>query len=136
MNKKIEKFKALADETRLRIFNLFIRSGKNLCVCELVDSLKMPQYHISKHLNILRSAGFFNPEREGTWIYYNLNYSDTSNKELFNFLKHYLSEEKFEADYELLKQRLLLREEGKCVIGFVSEEELLKKIKIKTMEAK
>jgi ArsR family transcriptional regulator len=136
MNKKLDKFKALADETRLRILNLFIKSGKNLCVCELVDSLKMPQYHISKHLNILRSAGFFNPEREGTWIYYNLNIADPSNKELFNFLKLYLNEKQFETDYELLKQRLLLREEGKCVVGFVSEDELLKKIKIKTMEAK
>lgn len=136
MNKKVEVIKALADETRLRIMNLFIRWGKNLCVCELVDSLKMPQYHISKHLNILRNAGFFNSEREGTWIYYNLNIADSSNKELFTFLKRYLNEEQFEADYELLKQRLLLREEGKCVVGYVSEGELLKKIKIKTMEAK
>ncbi len=134
MNKKVEIIKALGDETRLRILNLFIRWGKNLCVCELVDSLKMPQYHISKHINILRSAGFFNSEREGTWIYYNLNNSDSSNKELFNFLKRYLNEEQFEADYELLKQRLLLREEGKCVVGFIPEKDLLKKIQMKTEE--
>ncbi|MHB1686431.1 MAG: ArsR/SmtB family transcription factor [Ignavibacteriaceae bacterium] len=134
MNKKTEIVKALADETRLRILNLFIKSGKNLCVCELVDSLKMPQYHISKHLNILRNAGFFNPEREGTWIYYNLNISDSSNKELFNFLKRYLNEKQFETDYQMLKQRLLLREEGKCVVGFIPEKDLLKKIKMKTEE--
>ncbi len=131
MSKKSEIFKALADETRLRILNLFIKSKKNLCVCELVDSLKLPQYHISKHLNILRYTGFLNSEREGTWIYYNLNYSTLSNKVLFNFLKHFLNEEKYNADYELLKKRLLLREDKKCVVGFVSEDDLLKKIKMK-----
>lgn len=136
MIRKVEKFKALADETRLRIINIFIKSGRNLCVCELKDALKLPQYHISKHLNILRGAGFFIPEREGTWIYYNLDTSDSSNNELFDFLKDYLKDSQFDDDYELLKQRLLLREEGKCVVGFVSEDELLKKIRIKTEKTK
>lgn len=132
MNNKTEIFKALADETRLRILNLFIKMNQNLCVCELTDALKFPQYHISKHLNILRNAGFFNPEREGTWVYYNLNVSDSLNKKLFDFLNDYLTDPIFEIDIRNLEQRLLLREEGKCVVGFVSEEELLKKIKLKT----
>ncbi len=132
MNINSEKLKAIGDETRLRILNLLIKSERNLCVCELTDALKLPQYHISKHLNILRNAGFFIPEREGTWIYYNLDNSDSSNQKLFGFLKDYLTGTQFEDDYELLKLRLLLREEGKCVVGFVSEEDLLKKIKMKT----
>lgn len=132
MDKKIEIFKALADETRLRILNLFIRAEKNLCVCELVDALKLPQYHISKHLNILRNAGLLNPERVGTWAYYNLAASEGSNKDLISLLNNFLNEKQFEVDFINLQQRLLLREEGKCVVGFVSEDELLKKIKMKT----
>ena len=134
MDNITEKFKALADETRLRILNLLIKSERNLCVCELTDALKLPQYHISKHLNILRNAGFFIPEREGTWVYYNLDTSDSSNRRLFDFLRDFLTGAQFINDYELLKQRLLLREDGKCVIGFVSEEDLLKKIQMKAEE--
>jgi len=134
MDNITEKFKALADETRLRILNLLIKSERNLCVCELTDALKLPQYHISKHLNILRNAGFFIPEREGTWVYYNLDISDPSNRKLFDFLRDFLTGTQFINDYELLKQRLLLREDGKCVIGFVSEEDLLKKIQMKAEE--
>jgi len=134
MDNIVEIFKALADETRLRILNLFIKSGRDLCVCELTDSLKLPQYHISKHLNILRSAGFFIQERKGTWIYYNLDTSDSSNQKLFGFLEDYLTDDRFEEDFELLKQRLLLREEGKCVVGFIPEKDLLKKIQMKTKE--
>ncbi|MFQ6109382.1 MAG: ArsR/SmtB family transcription factor, partial [Candidatus Aminicenantales bacterium] len=37
-------FKALADSTRLRIINLLVQFGKELCVCEIVDSLDEPQY--------------------------------------------------------------------------------------------
>ncbi|MHB8338685.1 MAG: ArsR/SmtB family transcription factor [Ignavibacteriaceae bacterium] len=134
MDNITERFKALADETRLRILNLLIKSERNLCVCELTDALKLPQYHISKHLNILRNAGFFIPEREGTWVYYNLDTSDSSNRMLFDFLRDFLTGTQFINDYELLKQRLLLREDGKCVIGFVSEEDLLKKIQMKAEE--
>jgi len=64
MNKTVEKFKALSDETRLRIINLFIKSGRNLCVCELMDALQLPQYAISKALNILKSADFFTTEKK------------------------------------------------------------------------
>lgn len=44
MKKTLEKFKALSDEIRLRVFNLFIKSGSNLCMCELMDALKISQY--------------------------------------------------------------------------------------------
>ncbi|MDP3830332.1 MAG: metalloregulator ArsR/SmtB family transcription factor [Ignavibacteriaceae bacterium] len=134
MNNKTEIFKALADETRLRILNLFIKFGESLCVCELTDALKLPQYHISNHLNVIRNSGILKPEREGTWVYYKLDNSNSDIKDLVKFLKNFLTEQQLEADYNSLKQRLLLREEGKCVIGFVSEVDLIKKIKIKTKE--
>ena len=132
MEKTIEKFKALSDETRLRVFNLFIKSGKNLCVCELMDALQLPQYSISKALTVLRSADFFTTEKEGTWVYYTLTKDDPLNKNLFNFLKNYLSNEIFLEDKSRLNNRLKLRQKDRCVIGIIPEEDLFKLIKEKT----
>ena len=131
MDKIIEKFKALSDETRLRIINLFIKSGRDLCVCELMDALQIPQYSISKALNILKNVGLFTTEKEGTWVYYKLNKNEVQNKSLFNFLKNYLSTERFLDDEKRLNDRLLLRENDKCVVGIIPESDLLKMIKQK-----
>ncbi|HMU43037.1 MAG TPA: metalloregulator ArsR/SmtB family transcription factor [Ignavibacteriaceae bacterium] len=131
MEKTIDKFKALSDETRLRVFNLFIKSGKKLCVCELTDALQLPQYAISKALIVLRSADFFTTEKEGTWVYYQLNKDNPENKTLFNFLKNYLNNKVFFEDESRLNNRLKLREKDRCVVGIIPESDLLKMIKQK-----
>jgi ArsR family transcriptional regulator len=132
MEKIVEKFKALSDETRLRIINLFIKSRRNLCVCELMDALQLPQYAISKALNILKNSELFTTEKEGTWVYYHLTKDNPVNKSLFNFLKNYLGSEIFLQDETRLEARLLLRENDKCVVGIIPESDLLKMIKQKT----
>jgi len=66
-----EIFKALGDETRLTIVQLLI--GRELCVCDILDSFDMSQPAISHHLKILRQAGVVRDKREGKWIYYSLN---------------------------------------------------------------
>ncbi len=124
--------KALTDETRLRIINLFIKSGENLCVCELMDALKLPQYTVSKALAVLRSANLLSTEKEGTWVYYKLNKNKPEYKKLFSFLKSYLNLDVFLEDEIRLNERLLLRENNKCVIGIIPEKNLLKLIKQKT----
>jgi ArsR family transcriptional regulator len=126
-------FKALADETRLRVLNLFLLSKESLCVCEIVDALKIPQYNVSKHLTVLRHADLVDVEKEGLWGYYYLKIDEPKNRGLFVFLKNYLTGETFEADRRNLEIRLLLREKGRCVVGFVPERELLKLIKEKTV---
>lgn len=131
MEKIVEKFKALSDVTRLRVFNLFIKSDKNLCVCELTDALQIPQYSISKALTVLRSADFFTTEKEGTWVYYQLNKNNPENKSLFDFLEDYLSNEIFSEDEKRLNDRLMLRENDRCVVGIIPESDLLKMIKEK-----
>ena len=131
MEKTVERFKALSDETRLRIINLFIKSGRDLCVCELMDALQIPQYSISKALNILKNADFFKTEKEGTWVYYQLNNDIPENKTLFNFLKNYLNNINFLDDETRIKDRLTLRENNKCVVGIIPESDLLKMIKQK-----
>jgi DNA-binding transcriptional ArsR family regulator len=127
-----EVFKALADETRLRVLNLFLLSEEPLCVCEIVDALKIPQYNVSKHLTLLKHAGLVDVEKEGLWGYYHLKQDEPKNCELFGFLKGYLTGDTFVTDGRNLEVRLLLREEGKCVVGFVPEAELLKLIKERT----
>jgi ArsR family transcriptional regulator len=131
MDNIIDKFKALSDETRVRIINLFIKSGKNLCVCELMDALLLPQYTISKALTILKNADFFTTEKDSTWIYYQLNNSILQNKKLFNFLKSNLDAEIFSQDEKRLNSRLLLRANNRCVVGIVPESDLRKMIKEK-----
>jgi ArsR family transcriptional regulator len=63
-------FKALADETRLRIITLL--SYGELCVCHLEEALQLSQPNISRHLAILRMAGVVEARREGSWVYYAL----------------------------------------------------------------
>lgn len=132
MIQESEVFKALADETRLRVLNLFLQSEETLCVCEIVDALKIPQYNVSKHLTVLKHAGLVDVEKEGLWAYYHLRKDDPKNHALFTYLKGFLTGKTFVADRRNLEVRLLLREEGKCVVGFVSERELLKLINERT----
>ena len=70
MDRDVEIFKACADETRLRI--LVLLGQGQLCVCEIVDVLDMPQGKVSRHLAVLRRAGLVDDERKGTWIHYSL----------------------------------------------------------------
>jgi ArsR family transcriptional regulator len=63
--------KALADETRLRIFALLTR--QELCVCEIEDILNLSQSLVSNHLAVLRQAGLVRARRDetdGRWIFY------------------------------------------------------------------
>jgi ArsR family transcriptional regulator len=63
-------FRALSDRTRLRILNL-LKSGE-LCVCDLVTLLGVPQPTASRHLAYLRRAGLVIARKQGHWIYYRL----------------------------------------------------------------
>jgi ArsR family transcriptional regulator len=63
-------FKALGDETRLRIVALLAHG--ELCVCHLQEALELPQPSVSRQLALLRSAGLVEDRREGSWVYYRL----------------------------------------------------------------
>jgi ArsR family transcriptional regulator len=72
--KSVRLFRALADETRLRILNLLVRG--ELCVCELTEVLDIGQSKASRHLAYLRNAGLVSDRREGAWMHYSLAQSD------------------------------------------------------------
>lgn len=63
-------FKALGDETRLRIVALL--SHGELCVCHLEAALRLSQPNVSRHLGTLRMAGVVEHRREGSWVHYRL----------------------------------------------------------------
>ena len=63
-------FKALSDETRLRIVALLAHG--ELCVCHLEEALRLSQPKVSRHLGMLRAAGVVEDRRDGTWVYYRL----------------------------------------------------------------
>lgn len=63
-------FRALADNTRLRLLNL-MASGE-ICVCYFVEVLKTSQPKISRHLAYLRRAGLVESRRDGKWIHYQI----------------------------------------------------------------
>ena len=63
-------FRAFSDRTRLRILHLL--SPGELCVCDLVEVLDVPQPKVSRHLAYLRRAGLVIARRDGLWSYYSL----------------------------------------------------------------
>ena len=66
----LQYFKALADETRLRLLNVLYRHELN--VNELVLILEMGQSRISRHLKILSASGLLAWRREGLWVFYSV----------------------------------------------------------------
>ena len=63
-------FRALADRTRLRLINLI--ADDEVCVCFLVEIIRVSQPKISRHLAYLRRAGIVESRREGKWMHYRL----------------------------------------------------------------
>ena len=94
-------FKALSDETRLRILSLLLEG--EMCVCEIEDCLGLTQSNASRHLNALKSAGILSSSKQAQWTYYGLNEKFCNeNRELI----HYLTEKlKFLSTYESDKRK-------------------------------
>lgn len=108
-------FQAVADETRLRIVRLMATTGEEACLCELVDSLKAPDYKLSRHLKILRQAGLLSAHREGRWVYHRLVQEPLHiQKLLATVLALPDAGKAFRSDLACFKARLRLREDGRC----------------------
>lgn len=64
-------FRAFSDRTRLRILNL-LTSRDEICVCDLMRTLKLPQAKVSRHLAYLRRAGLVTGRKHLQWMYYRM----------------------------------------------------------------
>ena len=86
-------FKALSDPNRLRILKML--QTKSLCVCEITEILKLANSTVSKHLSILKAAGFIIEEKEGKWVNYKINPtpSDKRISSVLNTLDFWIGDE-------------------------------------------
>ncbi|WEU40259.1 MAG: metalloregulator ArsR/SmtB family transcription factor [Candidatus Odinarchaeum yellowstonii] len=67
---QLKVFKALSDETRLKI--LLLLRVKSLCVCELMEVLNLTQPTASHHIQILENAGLIREEKKGKWRFFHI----------------------------------------------------------------
>jgi len=74
MQEILSIFKALSDETRLRILKL-LEHGE-LCVCDLFSALDMVQPKVSFHLSVLKDAGLIVDRKEVRWVHYRFDDTD------------------------------------------------------------
>ncbi len=111
MEQLVQFFKALSDETRLRIMMLLTQG--ELCVCDLMFVLDEPQSKVSRHLSYLKLSGLTNSKRAGVWMHYFLkDPGDDGHRAARDFLKKQLSYlPQFQTDRERLSE---LKKQGGC----------------------
>lgn len=67
----LKTISSMNDETRLKILR-FINENDEVCVCDIENTFNMIQSRVSRHLKILKEAGFLKVERKGRWAYYSI----------------------------------------------------------------
>lgn len=97
----ITVFKALSDETRLKVIKL-LEHGE-LCVCDITAALDKSQSKISFHLGVLKNAGLLKSRKEGKWMHYTLDDSDYLKRLLTLSVIQELPEDTLKNDRERLE---------------------------------
>lgn len=115
MREIAERFKALADETRLSMLALLLRE-RELCVCDFEGALAISQSKASRHLQTLRHAGFLADRRDAVWVHYRIapDLSDR-NKAILDAARKLLAGKKVEALYADLDRWLAKKNAGGAV---------------------
>ncbi|MFP4202693.1 MAG: ArsR/SmtB family transcription factor, partial [Candidatus Acetothermia bacterium] len=114
----------VAHEKRLRILALLEEFDESICVCEFVDALDAPQYQVSQHLRELKSKDLVRGNREGTWVYYSINPDLPEDvRKLIDGILEHLDKEDYSREMDKLEERLWMREDGVCVVGYDKSEE-------------
>ena len=67
----VPSFKALSDETRLKIMDML--SCGEMCACDILEEFRISQSTLSYHMKILYESGLINAVRDGAWMKYTLN---------------------------------------------------------------
>lgn len=104
MKDLVTLFKALSDETRLRILKL-LEHGE-LCVCDIVAAFDTIQPKVSFHLAALKSAGLVKDRRDGKWMHYRIDDSDLFKRLLILSVIEKIPEETVKGDRERLEEFL------------------------------
>lgn len=95
----IDIFKALSEESRLRILSILLEG--QMCVCEIEEGLNLTQSNASRHLKLLKDCGILEFDKKAQWTYYSISKSFKSeHSDLWNYLKVKLKElSTYEKDY-------------------------------------
>lgn len=89
-------FKALSDETRLRILNML--SGNELCACNILDEVNITQPTLSYHMKILSECGLVSARKDGSWMKYTLQNNKILNLNEFLIEVNKVKENSFKED--------------------------------------
>ncbi len=100
MSDIVTTFKALADDTRVRVLKLL--GNGEFCVCEIAFALNLEQPRLSFHLRILKKAGIVIDRRQERWILYRLNEEDMFIRFLLMAISEKISPEQARKDRERL----------------------------------
>jgi len=114
MEDMVRIFKALSDETRLRIINL-LEHGE-LCVCDIGAALGMIQPKVSFHLGVLKNAGLLKDKKQGKWVRYSLDEPEMFKRFLLLSVTEKVSEKDVEEDRIRLETFLQNKDGGENVI--------------------
>lgn len=118
MNDLVLFAKALSDPTRVRIVAAL--RARELCVCELTEALELSQSTLSSHLQVIRQAGLVSTRKLGKWIYYDLEAGHSAILDAL-FAAHDSAlkiDKRLQRDAKRLRERIAMRENGCCVVGF------------------
>jgi len=105
MRDLIKTFKALSDESRMRVLNLLLE--RECCVCEVMQALEISQSRASRGLRALYDAGFLKLKKDGLWSLYSIDREDISGyqSQLIEAAKEALKNNKIvEEDRERLRR--------------------------------
>ena len=110
-----QTLKALSDPIRLRIILLLQAEGE-LCVCDLMAVLKLPQSTVSRHLAYLKRSCWVDIRRQGLWMYYKLSQesSDLCTEMLLTLKQHAGNLPEAIADRQELTAFLATKNETSC----------------------
>lgn len=76
MRELIKAYKALTDESRLRVLSLILE--RECCVCEVMQVLEISQSKASRILSVLYDVGFLKLRKEGLWSLYSIDWEGMS----------------------------------------------------------
>lgn len=113
-----KKYKALANECRLRLMRLLLFADTELCICEIMDALEKEQYQISRCLGVLKRAELVKEDKDGRLQFYSPKKKGAVNKALFKSIKNVEDDGRFKEDMKRLENRLAKRENGKVTVTY------------------
>ncbi|MEN6307039.1 MAG: metalloregulator ArsR/SmtB family transcription factor [Anaerohalosphaeraceae bacterium] len=107
--------KALADETRLRA--LMLLADGPLCLCQIVEILRLASSTISKHMSILQQAGLVTGRKQGRWMHFAWSdeNSSTEARQAIAWISGTLrNDEQIGRDHQRLQEVLAIEPEQLC----------------------